>query len=111
MFVADRALVEELITITPDAAGKIEVRAGASSRSRVLVDHETAPGVKEKNVECDFYLESGSCVDVFHVLEGESAPGCVSPVIAKCIVEEMPCDPTPLVADQGLPGGEGVRKG
>ena len=78
MFVADRALVEELITIVPDAAGRIEFRAGASSRSRVLVDHETGPGDKEKVVECDFYLEAGACVDVFHVLEGESAPGNLS---------------------------------
>ena len=78
MLVPDRALVEELLTIAPDAAGKIEFRAGASSRSRVLVDYEMAPGVKEKNIECDFYLEPGSCVDVFHVLEGESAPESLS---------------------------------
>ena len=78
MLIADRALVEELITIEPDEAGRIEFRAGASSRSRVLVDHEAAPGAKEKTVECDFYLEPGACVDVFHVLEGESAPESLS---------------------------------
>ncbi len=78
MNVADRALIAELITVVPDKNGRIEFHAGASSRSRVLVDHEAAPGAKERAVECDFYLEPGACVDVFHVLEGESAPESLS---------------------------------
>src|SRR3989338_4818617 len=68
--VEDRALVEELISIPLEAAQKVEFRAGVSSRSRVLMDYGRVQIEKEKNIECDFYLESGACVDVFHILEG-----------------------------------------
>ena len=79
IIVSDRALIEELLTVPLEAAGKVEFRAGISSRSRVLMDYELAGMQKERTVECDFYLEPGSCVDVFHVLEGgEIAHGSLS---------------------------------
>jgi Fe-S cluster assembly protein SufD len=78
IIVRDLALVEELITIPLEDGNKIEFHAGTSSRSRVLVDYVSAETPKERTVERDFYLEPGSCVDVFHVLEGDIAHGSLS---------------------------------
>lgn len=95
--VQDRQLVEGLIQIPLEAVGRVEFRAGASSRSRVLLDFDSAllemTGLsaaptnvpqsrdcgheKENTVECDFFLEPGACVDVFHILEG-NAPASLS---------------------------------
>jgi Fe-S cluster assembly protein SufD len=66
--VPDKALVEELILISFDGSSKKEFRAGASSRSRVLVDYDAPKQAEELTLE--LYLESGACVDVFHLLEG-----------------------------------------
>ena len=68
--VPDRALAEELITISLANTGNSEFRAGVSSRSRVLVEYPSGiPSRDEKNFEVDFYLEPGACVDVFHLIQ------------------------------------------
>ena len=71
MFVPDRALVEELIVLPLGEPEKMEFRAGVSSRARVMFDYSLLANGKEKSIDCDFYLEPGACIDVFHVLEGE----------------------------------------
>lgn len=73
ILVADRALVEELIHVPAQAAKKVEFYAGASSRCRVLVDYAKAEALAME--ECDFYLASGACVDVFHVSERPNMGG------------------------------------
>ena len=79
--VADRALVEELITLPLETSGKAEFRAGVSSRSRVLADYDFPQNEKEKNLELDFYLEPGACVDIFHVLKDDAAATNLSVVV------------------------------
>ncbi len=76
--VSDRELVEELLTISLESGQKVEFRAGASSRSRVLIEYDSALTNKENTIECDFFLDAGSCVDVFHILEGSKTEGNLS---------------------------------
>ena len=76
--IPDRMLVADLISISAEAPGKIQLHAGISSRSRVLLGFEFSRTEKEKNVECEFILEPGACVDVFHLLEGQDGSGSLS---------------------------------
>ena len=71
IFVPDRALIEELISLPLQGSANIEFRAGISSRARVLLDYDTLKAGAERSVECDLYLEAGACIDVFHVLQEE----------------------------------------
>jgi Fe-S cluster assembly protein SufD len=76
--IPDRMLVEDLIRIGVETPGKIRFRAGISSRSRVRLDIGFPQNEKERNVECEFILEPGACVDVFHLVEGEPGRGSLS---------------------------------
>ena len=67
--VPDMALAGMPITLTLKG-GKSEFKAGVSSRSRVVVDYDAPSLDQEKSFEIDLYLDSGACVDVFHLLTG-----------------------------------------
>ena len=69
--VADRVLVKELLTILVEGSKKIELRAGVSSRLRLLLDYSPMKSAQENELQLELYLAPGACVDVFHVLDGQ----------------------------------------
>ena len=70
--IPDRKLVAELLTYPVEISGQIQIRAGLSSRARVLFRYQP-PTSRETTFECDVYLDAGACLDIFHIVQSTDA--------------------------------------